>query len=129
MSDEQFNHLLERLVPKEVQQNAFERHAQTALTSLVVLLLAGVVGFIFQISTSQGDQLVEMRVLQFQVKALSEEVRGSSGTAAAHTARLETSFNTVWPRLRAHGENIALMARQVEALCKCDIKLHDPEKF
>ena len=43
MSDEQFNHLLERLTPKEVQQNAFERHAQTALTSLIVLLLAGVV--------------------------------------------------------------------------------------
>jgi len=129
MSDEQFNHLLERLTPKEVQQNAFERHAQTALTSLIVLLLAGVVGFIFQISTSQSDQLVEMRVLQFQVKSLSEEVRGSSSTAAAHINRLEVSINTVWPRLRAHGENLALLARHIETLCKCSVKLNDPEKF
>ena len=129
MSDEQFNHLLDRLTPKEVQQNAFERHAQTALTSLVVLLLAGMVGFIFQISTSQSDQLIEMRVLQFQVKTLSEEVRGSAGTAAVHINRLELSLNQVWPRLRAHGENLALLARQIEALCKCTVKLNDPEKF
>jgi hypothetical protein len=130
MSDEQFERLIEHLAPaKIVEQNAFERHAQTGLTSIVVLLLAGVVGFIFQINNSQGDQLIEMRVLQFQVKALSDEVKGASGSASLNVSRLERSIDTIWPRLRAHGENAELLRREIERLCNCKIKLNEPEKF
>jgi RNA polymerase-interacting CarD/CdnL/TRCF family regulator len=129
MSDDQFNHLLERLTPKEIQQNAFERHAQTALTSLIVLLLAGVVGFIFKISDSQNDQVIETRVLQFQVKDLAEEVRGASGISTERINRLEASLNTLQLHSRAHKSDIILLARHIEALCDCTVKLHDPEKF
>ena len=130
MSDEQFERLIEHLAPaKIVEQNAFERHAQTGLTSIVVLLLAGVVGFNFQINNSQSEQLIEMRVLQYQVEALSNEVKGASGSASLSVNRLEKSIDTIWPRLRSHGENVEIVAREVERLCDCKINLNEPDKF
>jgi hypothetical protein len=130
MSDDQFERLIEHLAPaKIVEQNAFERHAQTGLTSIVVLLLAGVVGFIFQINNSQSEQLIEMRVLQFQVEALSQEVKGATGSASQSVSRLERSIDTIWPRLRSHGENVEIVTREVERLCNCKINLNEPDKF
>ena len=127
MDANQFEQIIERLQP--AHENAFERHAQTALTSLIVLLLAGVATFVFRMSDNQDEQLIEMRVLQFQVKALADEMRGNTGFAQREVARLDKLTDQIWPRLRAHGENIEVIHRKIEELCGCEMRLNDPDKF
>jgi len=127
MSDSQFNELLQLVSPRE--NNAFERHAQTALTSLIVLLLAGVATFVFRMSDNQDEQLIEIRVLQYQVKGLSDELRNGRGVLKEEIQSTKRSLDTIWPRLRAQSENISTLAREVEKLCKCTIHTKVPEKF
>jgi uncharacterized membrane protein len=110
--------------------NAFERHAQTALTSLVVLLLAGVVGLIFKINDDQVQQLIELRTLQFQVQQIATAQHTGNGYAEREVKRLDFNLNTIWPRLRAQTENLEILKRAVEATHPgLNIDLNDPEKF
>jgi hypothetical protein len=41
------------------------------------------------------------------------------------TSRLDM----VWPRLRSHGEDIAILQKEIEKLCQCSIQLTRPERF
>jgi len=110
--------------------NAFERHAQTALTSLVVLLLAGVVGLIFKINDDQVQQLIELRTLQFQVQQIATAQHTGNGYAEREVKRLDFNLNTIWPRLRAQTENLEILKRAVEATHPgLNIDLNDAEKF
>ena len=42
---------------------------------------------------------------------------------------LERNQNFIWPRLRAHGENIYNMARILEDVCNCDVDIKQPDDF
>jgi uncharacterized membrane protein len=110
--------------------NAFERHAQTALTSVVVLLLAGVVALIFKINDDQVQQLIELRTLQFQVQQIVAAQQTGNGYAEREVKRLDYNLNTIWPRLRAQSENVEILKRAIESThSDLHIKLNDPEKF
>jgi len=121
--------MTEELKNRRNNGNEFERHAQTALTALVVLLLAGLVTKIFKIDNTQTEQLIELRALQFQVQAVADAQSGGSGYIEREISRVDFALNTIWPRLRVHDENLTLLKREIEALCNCDIQLNDPEKF
>jgi len=127
MSEDHFERLLQAV--NQPSKNAFEQHAQTALTSLIVLLLAATATFVFRMSDNQDDQLIEIRVLQFQVENLAKDLRGAAVSSEEDIRRLELSYNTIWPRLRAHGENLKVLTREIEELCNCEVKLTVPEDF
>lgn len=143
LTAEEFDHLMEHNLIRPVENTSFERHTQTVLTSIIVLLLAGLVTFIFRISDNQDSFVVEMRVLQFQVKAISDSQIGTVGNIQREIVRLEKSLDTVWPRVRAHGENSEIIVRHFETLCRfvhkgegpsrdsgeCTVTLNDPEQF
>ena len=110
--------------------NAFERHAQTALTSLVVLLLAGVVAFIFKIHDAQTEQLIEIRQLQYQIKGVADGQIGGRSYMEREINRIDNSISNIWPRLRALGENQEILLRHLQALHPtAKIKLNEPERF
>ena len=116
--------------------SAFERHAQTLLTTLVALLLAGVTAFIFQIKDSQSAQLTEIRVLQVQVTALTADLRGKDQSIdrsilnlRAEIKRVEVYQNTMWARLRNAQQNIVILHRAAEAITGKKIELEEPERF
>jgi len=109
--------------------NAFERHAQTALTALIVLLLTGVVTFIFKIDSNQTEQLIEIRALQFQVQAIANAQKGGNGYIEREIARVDFALNSIWPRLRSVQENLEILKREVEVTHNKNIELNDPEKF
>lgn len=116
--------------------SAFERHAQTLLTTLVALLLAGVTAFIFQIKDSQSAQLTEIRVLQVQVSSLTSDLKQKDGHLDAklqhmreENAKLEDYMNTIWSRLRAANENILILHRALEGVTGSKIELQSPERF
>lgn len=77
MNDDQFEQLLTSLGERrlETKQSAFERHAQTALTSLIVLILAGFGGAMFKISDVQNDQFAELKVMQYQISELTKTIQ------------------------------------------------------
>ena len=116
--------------------SAFERHAQTLLTTLVALLLAGVTAFIFQIKDSQSAQLTEIRVLQVQVTSLTSDLKGKDSSidrsilnVRDEIARVETYQDQMWARLRSANQNIVILHRALEAATKTKIELEEPERF
>jgi uncharacterized membrane protein len=110
--------------------NAFERHAQTAMTSLVVLLLAGVVALIFKINEDQVQQLIELKTLKYQVQQIALAQTNRNGYAEREVERLDYSLNTIWPRLRAQSENIEILKSAIEREhLGLNINLTEPEKF
>ena len=127
MDNDQFELLLERLRPSE--KGAFERHAQTALTSLIVMLLAGLAGFIISNDREIGKQTTAIQILQIQIDELSKDVRGANGATKAEVMRIEGYMNRLWPRYRALNENQTLLHRELQRLCGCEIELKKPEKF
>jgi hypothetical protein len=131
LSQEEEAIIMERRRPvAELPRNAFERHAQTALTSLVVLLLSGLIVFIFRISDKQTEMLIEQRTLQFQIQAIADAQKGGNGAMAREIERLDYAINGLWPRTRTHSENIEILKHHIEAKHPgLDIKLNDPEKF
>ena len=116
--------------------SAFERHAQTLLTTLVALLLAGVTAFIFQIKDSQSAQLTEIRVLQVQVTSLTSDLKSKDTSidrailnVRDEIARVETYQDQMWARLRSANQNIVILHRALEAVTKTKIELEEPERF
>jgi len=63
--------------------------------------------------------------LQTTTAVMAKEMHGVTAAMTAVDKRL----TRVWPRLRAHGENIEVLKRELETLCDCTIKLNDPEQF
>jgi hypothetical protein len=115
---------------------AFERHAQTLLTTLIAFLLAGVAAFIFQIKDSQSAQLTEIRVLQVQVSSLTADLKQRDvitdrtiNQIRDELRRIEDYQNTMWARLRNASENIVILHRAVETATKTKIDLEEPERF
>lgn len=120
----------------EKEDNAFERHAQTLLTTLIALLLAGVAAFIFQIKDNQGAQLTEIRVLQVQFSNLNADLRQNDDhikekvlVFRSELDRIESYQNTMWARLRSANENVIILHRSLEALTGDNIELQTPEQF
>jgi hypothetical protein len=61
-----------------VQQSAFEKSAQTVLASLIVLALSGSAVALIKISDTQTKQLVEMKLMQYQIVELIASTKAFS---------------------------------------------------
>ena len=60
---------------------------------------------------------------------MAEQVQHMTQIQTEQAKRYDGLLNQIWPRLRAHGSNIAILAREIESICKCKVKLTEPEEF
>ena len=120
----------------EKKISGFERHAQTLLTTLIALLLAGVAAFIFQIKDAQSEQMTEIRILQVQVANLNADL-GQNGShlkqevvdVRGEIKRIESYQKTIWARLRAANENILILNRELQSISGKKIEMQQPDQF
>ena len=99
---------------------------QTALTTIAATLMSGALIWIVNGQINLGrDNAVILTKLDLQ-----QEVYEETTTALRlEVATLLDNQNRIWPRLRTHGENIAILTREIEKLCNCKVELKEPERF
>ena len=84
-----------------------------------------------------GAELKSLTTLMDQNLRLTRLERASEiSSVSTLVSKLETQMHQLtrndtqqWPRLRAHGENVQILKREIEKICKCVINLKVPEKF
>ena len=98
----------------------------TALTTigagLVTVLLVWIATSQIEIGKNQAVILNNQEIQGDQLETAVESQR-------AAIVRLDTSLNTIWPRIRNHGEAIEILKRELELVTGKDIELPDPERF
>ena len=109
--------------------SSFERHAQTVLVAIVTLII-GWTGFaILEIKAQQSDMAAEQRILGIHLETIKEKLINNATDQSKTLQRQEEYLDTMWPRLRAHDQNIVTLHRAMEKQCQCVIILEEPERF
>ena len=86
MTEDEIKKVIEGINSGERRRNntsngtSFERHAQTVLTGLITLLLAGTGALLMGMNARQGDLVSDVKVLQEQVSNLSKTLTESTRT-------------------------------------------------
>ena len=81
------------------------------------------------IASSQVELITRQAVILNNQEAIRMQINETTTAQRDQMARMELNLNRVWPRLRTHGENIAILTREIEVLCKCKIILKLPEEY
>lgn len=109
-----------------VVEQATPRWLSTGLTTtgaaLITALLLWIASSQLEISTNQAVIMTKQEVQERKLDELKKSQAAQLGT-------LTNNQNNIWPRLRAHGENIAMLREKIEDICQCQVRLKDPEKF
>lgn len=72
----------------------------------------------------------ERRIMQLERREELAPVTGHIAALSARIERMESSLEQVWPRLRAHGENIGTLREKIiEIHPGASIQLKAPERF
>lgn len=98
----------------------------TALASIGAILTSGT---LMWIGSSQLQLTTDMALTQQQVAQLQDSVERYFNEQETQLNRMIDNQNRIWPRLRAHGENIEILRREMETITGKDIKLVEPDKF
>jgi len=103
-----------------------QRWITTFMTTVGAVLVASL---LLWIATTQASIITSQAVLQQQFQAQTEAF--NSYNQADRTGDLEVKewFKQIWPRLRVHGENVAILKRYMEDVCACEVELKKPERF
>ena len=98
----------------------------TMLTSLGGVLMAAL---LLWIASSQLTLVTTTAVIQRDLQSQSEAIDNIHEQQKSALQRVNLNINQIWPRLRAHGENIEVLRQALESMCECKVKLAEPEKF
>lgn len=116
----------------------------TALTTMGAALVTGLLIWIassqLEINTNQAVILSKLEFqetilesdrmkVQSDLRSLRELLSVQTESLQDQLDILEHNQNQLWPRIRAHGENITILKNDLEQLCNCKINLSEPEKF
>lgn len=113
---------------------------ENIITAIVVAILLWVgsevntVGkTVIQLETKQDNILAQLenqrRLGKLELQTLDATVTGKVSSIEAEVKQLHQNDTQQWPRLRTHGENIAILRTEIEKLCNCNLHLKEPEKF
>ena len=102
------------------------RWLSTALTTLGAALIASLLVWI---ATSQLKINTQMAVVLYKLEAQEASLDSVTNDIDGQIQILLDNQNRIWPRLRGHGENIAILRQEIERLCDCKIQLQEPEPF
>jgi len=81
------------------------------------------------IASNQVTIITSQAVLQRDFVAQAESLKRFTRSAEVTHAEVKEWLEQIWPRLRAHGENLEVLAREIEDLCQCPVDLKRPEDF
>ena len=81
------------------------------------------------IASNQVTIITSQAVLQRDFVAQSDALKTFTRNANFTHDEVKEWFTQVWPRLRAHGENVELLRNEVEDVCSCSIDLKTPDDF
>lgn len=109
-----------------VVEQSTPKWMSTVLSTVGAALTAGL---LMWIASSQLTISTNQAVIINKLEAQKEVINISNNNTDLQIEILHERLNQVWPRLRAHGENIAVVKRKLEALCDCNIDLNEPEQF
>ena len=109
-----------------VVEQAAPKWINTALTSVGATLCGGL---LLWIANGQQSMATEQAVIRQEVQQLRAANKTDTEAVKRNLTRIEDLMNQVWPRLRVHGENIAILKAEIERICKCKVELKEPEKF
>jgi hypothetical protein len=98
----------------------------TALTSLGAALTGGL---LLWIASSQLSITTEIAVVSRNQEVMVEKLTETTSATEIRLDAIAALVNQIWPRLRAHGENMEILRRELEELCQCKIDLKQPEQF
>ena len=90
--------------------------------TLVAILLMWIASNQVTIITSQA---VLQRDFVSQAQSITRFIKHQDTT----NSEVKDWMSQIWPRLRTHGENIAVLKNELEDICKCPITLKRPEEF
>ena len=96
----------------------------TVFTSIGGVLAAAL---LMWIATSQVEIVTTQAVILNNQEVQAEQLTASVEAQKQAVERLDHNFDQIWPRLRTHGENIAILTREIEELCDCKVDLKQPE--
>lgn len=95
---------------------------QSVAGTLIGVLLMWIAGN--QVTLGKGQA-----VLQRDFVAQADSVSLYMARAEKDNQEMREWMSQVWPRLRTHGENIAILKNEIEDVCACKIELKRPEEF
>jgi len=81
------------------------------------------------IANTQASIITSQAVLQRDFQAQAEAFRSYNEIDRAGDLEVKEWFKQIWPRLRVHGENVAILKRYMEDVCACEVELKKPERF
>ena len=122
MNNNQEEHVVDHYVVEPVAP----KWVGTALTTVGAAL---VTALLVWIATSQLDINTQMAVVLYKLESQEELIEQNIKDVDDELDILLDNQNRIWPRLRAHGENIQVLAQILEKHCDCKIELKDPEPF
>ena len=98
----------------------------TALQSIAGVLISILLAWIAQ---NQVEIITSQAVLQRDFSTQSEAINRFVKRTDEQNEEVKKWISQIWPRLRAHGENIEVLRNEIEDICKCPIELKKPEEF
>ncbi len=98
----------------------------TFLTTIGAVLTASL---LIWIATSQVSIITSHAILQKDIQAQTEALEVYNESHRTGDLEIKEWFKQIWPRLRVHGENVAILKRYMEDICQCEVELKKPERF
>ena len=103
--------------------NQFLFNVSTAIAGVLVSSM------LVWIASSQLKLTTTTALIQHQLNEQQKTLAAYVRTGEGRLDSIEQRLLQVWPRLRAHGENIEILRRETERLCSCKIEQSEPEDF
>lgn len=98
-------------------------------TMLITIGSALIAALLMWIASSQLDINTKQAVILHKLESQEKLYTVDREDTRSQLALLLDNQNRIWPRLRAHGENIQILKRKFEEVCNCTIELKEPERF
>jgi len=109
-----------------VVETATPKWIVTGLTTIGAALVGGL---LLWIAKGQFTTAVEQGKMAVQMNNLIRIVEDNNHSVNDNLITLRQNQDRIWPRLRSHGENIAILRHELEQLCNCEIVLEEPETY
>ncbi len=102
------------------------RWVTTFLTTMGAMLIGSL---LIWIASNQVNIVTSQAVLQRDFQAQTRAFNAYNEIDRAGDLEVREWFKQIWPRLRVHGENVAILKRYMEDVCVCEVELKQPERF
>ena len=114
----------------DTEHYVVEQTAPKWMTTALVTIGSGLVTvLLIWIASSQLELNTNVALMQQQMTNQEDKLDVYIKEQSTQIGVLDRNQQRVWPRLRTHGENIAILKREIEKVCDCDIELEEPEQF